>query len=113
MTDPMQEAKWTADRIRWLLHHEPTLFSTAKELLSRAPEIMKQLDNLVNELELRRGQIARLKDVLKPFADYADPRGVFPTSMTITTGSDYAKTQLKMGQCYLAKTVLNDLETEK
>lgn len=48
----------------------------------------------------------RMAAALEPFADFADPRGAFPKEMQITRGSDMAKRQLTMGDCYRAAEAL-------
>jgi hypothetical protein len=49
-----------------------------------------------------------LREALKPFADYADPHGRFPPNLSITVGSDIAKRQLTMGDCYKARAALTN-----
>lgn len=56
--------------------------------------------------DMDRAEIERLTAALKPFADYADPSGVFPPTIEITTGSRFARKQLTMGDCYEAARVL-------
>jgi hypothetical protein len=51
-------------------------------------------------------EIERLRAALKPFANYADPSGVFPPTVEITTGSRFARKQLTMGDCYEAARAL-------
>lgn len=48
----------------------------------------------------------RLREALRPFADFADPRGVVPADFVITQGSSMAKRQLTMGDCYEALAAL-------
>lgn len=50
-----------------------------------------------------------LRAALKPFADYADPRVVVPFDFVITQGSELAKRQLTMGDCYEARRVLGEM----
>jgi hypothetical protein len=48
----------------------------------------------------------KLRAALKPFADYADPRRVVPPTFQITSGSNLARKQLTMEDCYRAKEAL-------
>lgn len=48
----------------------------------------------------------RLRDALKPFADYADPNKYLADDFIITNGSTFAKRQIRMGDCRRAKEAL-------
>lgn len=51
-------------------------------------------------------RIKDLEDALRPFAKFADPRRVAPAGLPITSGSPLARQQLRMGDCYRARDVL-------
>lgn len=57
--------------------------------------------------EQAASEIEKLLTVLKPFAEYADPRNKFPESLKITNGSGFARQQLTMGDCYRARDAIN------
>lgn len=51
-------------------------------------------------------RIAILEAALKPFADYADHTRTIPHNYILTDGSNLAKRQLIMGDCYKAAEAL-------
>jgi hypothetical protein len=52
------------------------------------------------------------QEVIKPFADFADPRNVLPDDYVITRGSPLARAQLTMGDCYRAREALEQFPSE-
>lgn len=85
------------------------LFEAADEIerLNRQANAMRNGHlGAVNKLRKAEAEIERLRAALKPFADYADPSGVFPPTIEVTTGSRFARKQLTMGDCYEAARAL-------
>ena len=75
---------------------------------------------LAIELGTSQAKVYRLRELLaaataalKPFANYADPTGVFPRTVSITSGSVIAGDQLTMGDCYNAWAALAFIQKEK
>lgn len=54
--------------------------------------------------------VEELLAALKPFADYADPYHRIPASYPITLGSQFARPQINMGDCYKAKEAIEDYQ---
>lgn len=66
-----------------------------------------QYDN-VREMNIRingayMARLFKAQEVIKPFAEFADPTNRLPPDFTITGGSPMAKRQLTMGHCYDAR----------
>lgn len=59
------------------------------------------------QLRAAANEIERLRMALAPFAAFADPRRVALPTLVITQGSSMAKRQLTMGDCYIAKDMLD------
>ena len=53
-----------------------------------------------------RADNERLREALRPFADYADQGSSFPDEFKITFGSRLAKRQLTIGDCRRAREAL-------
>lgn len=66
-----------------------------------------------SELYRLQHEIDRLREALKPFADYADPRRGVPPSFQITAGSPMARKQLLMQDCYRARDALDNEQKAK
>src|ERR1700722_1136074 len=58
------------------------------------------------ELDRQSAEIARLRAALAPFALYADLRRQAPDTLVISNRSGMAKRQITMGDCYKARTAL-------
>ena len=78
----------------------------ATALRTRLAEV--EIDNraLAARLAAAEAEVERLREALRPFADYADGRGGVAYDHVITMGSQLAKRQLTMGDCYVARAAL-------
>lgn len=58
-------------------------------------------------IEKLRAENAKLREALRPFAEFVGPRTIssFPPHMPITNGSQMARKQLTIGDCDFARTV--------
>jgi hypothetical protein len=64
----------------------------------------------VNRIAALEREVAILKEVLQPFADFADESVTLPNTFVINKGSSMARRQLTMGDCYRARAVLEGLK---
>jgi hypothetical protein len=76
--------------------------------------LMMIAEGCENPKQLARDTLAKaspsppseLRQALEPFAAFADPRNKIPENMPITQGSQMARRQLTMGDCYRARAAL-------
>jgi hypothetical protein len=74
----------------------------------RAKSTLNDNGSCARHLELAADEIERLREALKPFAEFAgQPVGRPPDDMVITQGSRIARRQLTMGDCARAAEALS------
>lgn len=78
------------------------------ELTSKQALELAEFDKLATPLAILAllAKLERFEKALKPFGDYADPRGKLPSDFVLTSGSWMGKRQLTMGDCYEARAAL-------
>lgn len=60
----------------------------------------------LHDIAILGAEIERLRSALRPFANYADEKGIVLDNAVITKGSSFAKRQLTMVDCRRAAATL-------
>lgn len=94
-----------AQTINWSEHIYPLVAALEQAGIEGMPypEARKNVGTLLE-------RNTALEAALRPFAEYADPRGNVPAHLQITSGSSIARRQLTMGHCYTARAALTGKE---
>jgi hypothetical protein len=92
--------------------------SLLKEAMKGATVIANQSGARIIVLEAELAEkdvtIATLREALRPFASYAaSPSANVPGELVVTAGSNMAKRQLTMQNCYDASTALSTIDASK
>lgn len=99
------------DHSAWLRREDSTfIHCQIGSITVSGPQAKMMLDAMVEALNLNsmdvQGINKKARDALRPFADYADPSRRIRPDHVLTAGSQLAKRQLTMGDCYAARDAL-------